>query len=84
MIIISKFSGRCRDCGLPHEAGDYVSWMRGIKGVLCLGCGGDDLPRRLDERPDAQQGPFLKALAALEEALLTRAEKSQTPHFEKT
>ena len=59
-----------------------MSWTPKEKGVVCLACSSDDLlSARLDERPNAQQVPLLKALTALEEALLTLAEKNLTPEL---
>lgn len=36
--IISKYSGKCRNCKTPHLAGDPVFWTKGVRGVLCESC----------------------------------------------
>lgn len=38
--IAAKFAGSCQKCGARHSAGDPIWWVRGARGVDCVGCGG--------------------------------------------
>jgi hypothetical protein len=36
--IVSKYNGSCTACGADVRVGDQVQWIKGVKGVTCLGC----------------------------------------------
>lgn len=38
MIITSRYDGHCRKCGVGHQAGDKVDWVKNVKGVTCVQC----------------------------------------------
>lgn len=44
-LISSRYPGRCRNCKTAHRAGDRVHWTKGIKGVLCVNCAGNQTPQ---------------------------------------
>lgn len=36
--IVSKYHSDCTACGVHIRPGDRVNWIKGVKGVTCLGC----------------------------------------------
>lgn len=86
MLITSKFESQCKTCRKTVYLGDRCSWTKGEKGIRCLGCApDDDLPPFRDRKDLAApngQAPWLKVLAACEEAILENAAVTLTPQLE--
>lgn len=95
MLLTSKYDGRCKSCGGRYAVGDQIAWDPQTRKAYHPGCaplGVADPPRRARGQPavpgtvgtrDRAQNAALTVLAALEEAILLRADQLVSADLER-